>query len=364
MITLITGGPGLGKTALVVSMLQDQFAGRPIFTNINGLKLPHGRLPRLSEWTKEIETDAGTIEHHFTFPPGCILVLDECQSVFPPRANGSRVPPHVAALATHRHEGMDIILITQGSGLLDTFALKQVKGGLHVFLKSSYIGRFRYERSERFDEESRSDLALCAKRKYKLPAHVFDLYKSSELHTKPPRRKLPMAAYGLLAALGIGGALAYKAGGRIDGAINPEEAKQQNHAAPGAPPALTGAALVAVAVPYNLVEAMTPKDAQNPLSAPLYAAVVPPVVAPQIQGCIASSKACTCYSQQQTPVWLPEPQCRERAAGRYFDPYQQPAPASKPREIAETKPQTAAKEAGSVTEVQSPLATEKPSATL
>lgn len=346
MITLITGGPGLGKTALVVSMLKDQYADRPIFTNINALKLPHARLPKLGEWTREVETDAGTFEHHFTFPPGSVLVIDECQSIYPPRANGSKVPPHVAALATLNHEGMDIILITQGSGLLDSFALKQVKGGLHVFLKSSYIGRYRYERSERIDEESRTELGLCARRKYKLPKQVFDLYKSSELHTKPPRSKLPFAAYALALTLVVGGVLAYAVQDRISGAIEGENPQAPMTTTPGAAQPLTVAVGGPPLVFQHIIEATTPTDPHNPLSAPLYAAVVPPVVPPEIVGCIASRKTCTCYTQQQTPIWLPEPQCRERAAGTYFDPYRQPFVESQNRPMQTAKQEAPASREG------------------
>ena len=322
MITLITGGPGMGKTALAVSMLVGET--RPIFTNIRGLTLDHSKLPKLEEWTTESYNDQGTSEHNFSFPPGALVVIDECQQFFRPRATGSKVPPYISAFETHRHQGIDFILITQGSGLLDNNIRKLVKGGLHIFLKSSYIGRFRYEKSEVINEEDKTALSLASRRKYSLPVKAFSLYKSSELHTKPPRAKLPFAVYGLVAALIIGGFLFYKASARISTAINPDAVLVADAIAEqGAAKPTPSAAMVASFDSLPMVEATTPTDDQNPLSAPLYAAFAPPVVAPVIIGCISSSRACTCYTQQQTPVWLPEPQCRLRAAGAYYDPYRQ-----------------------------------------
>lgn len=329
MITLITGGPGMGKTALAVSMLVDQYLNRPIFTNIRGLSLDHSKLPKLDEWTVETPNDQGTSEHHFTFPPGSVVVIDECQQFFRPRASGSKVPPYISAFETHRHRGIDFILITQGSGLLDSNIKKLVKGGLHIFLKSSYVGCFRYEKSEVINEEDKTAIALASRRKYKLPSKVFSLYKSAELHTKHPRAKLPLAAYLLVLAIGGGGWLAYQASSRIGSAVSGGSSDNQSgvqigiHDAPQAAQPTGSASGVPASVPHSLIAAMIPDDPFNPLSAPIYAAVVPPVVAPEIIGCIQSASACTCYTQQATPILIPLPQCRSRAAGHFYDPYRQ-----------------------------------------
>mgnify|MGYP001031798950 FL=1 len=331
MITLITGGPGLGKTALTVKLLITQYAGRPIFTNIKGFTLDHSPLPKLEEWTIEEFNAQGTSEHNFSFPPGAVVVIDECQQFFRPRATGSKVPPYVSAFETHRHKGLDFILITQGSGLLDANIRKLVKGGLHIFLRKTFLGRERIEKSEVMNEDDKASYSLGSRRKYKLPADVYHLYKSAELHTKPPRPKLPKAVFVIVGGLLIGAYLAWHTVGRIGGALAKEEAPKSLPVAGSATVAAeprTGAISASVGVPARIIEAMTPTDAQNPLSAPLYASVAPPVVAPEIQGCIASSKRCTCYSQQQTPVWVPDEQCRQRAAGLYYDPYRQPPPAS------------------------------------
>ena len=51
MITLITGGPGLGKTALAVDLIQTEYSGRTLFTNVRGLTIEHVQLPKVEELT-------------------------------------------------------------------------------------------------------------------------------------------------------------------------------------------------------------------------------------------------------------------------------------------------------------------------
>lgn len=325
MITLITGGPGLGKTALAVKIIITQYQNRPLFTNINGLTLDHSPLPKIEEWTTEKFNDQGTSDHRFTFPAGSVIVIDEAQQFFRPRSTGSRVPPYVSAFETHRHQGIEFILITQGSGLLDTNIRKLVKGGLHIYLKSSYVGRFRYEKSEVISEDDRTSYTLATRRKYTLPKEVFSLYKSAELHTKPPRAKLPLAAYFLaFAVIGVVFGV-YRTVYRVDELTTKPEPKNGDKGVAVAQqrPALAPMTVV-TALPKNLIEAMTPVDDHDYLSAPIYAEVKPKVTPPEIKGCIASKKNCSCYSQQNTPIWLPQEQCRSRAAGNYYDPYLNP----------------------------------------
>jgi zona occludens toxin len=335
MITLITGGPGLGKTAHAVDTLQKLYSDRPVFSNVRGLKLDHSAIPKIEDWTVEVSNQQGTSEHQFTFPPGAVILIDECQQFFRPRASGSRVPPYVQAFETHRHRGIDFVLVTQGTHLVDHNLKALIKGGKHVHLRTTWLGRYSYEASEMIDADSKASLAQCSKRRYKLPSHVFDLYKSAELHTKPPRPRLPMQAYVLAAVLIGGSALAYSIGGKINDKIQPGITGQNLSADPqasGDAQRRTLAQGVAVVVPLRIQEALTPTDDHNPLSAPLYAAVVPSVTAPEVVGCISSRQACTCFSQQSTPVWLPDEQCRQRAAGQYFDPYRSaPALESKTR---------------------------------
>lgn len=327
MITLITGGPGLGKTALALDLILKEYPDRTLFSNVKGLTIEHGQLPNVADWTRQTTNAQGVEDFEFTFPAGSIIVIDECQRFFPPRATGSKVPATLRAFETHRHTGVDFILITQGTRLLDVHLRSLVKGGRHIFLHQAFFNRYRFERNECIEEDDRSSRALAAKRKYKLPKHVFSLYKSSELHTKPARSKLPIQAYVLGVAFILAVGLGYRIYSRANEKFGTKDLVSQVGGEGVAKPR-TEPQLANINNAANFIEGITPVDVHNPLSAPIYAAVLPVVVAPEIKGCISSKKSCSCYSQQSTPIWLPDEQCRERAAGRFYDPYQNPALAS------------------------------------
>ena len=326
MITLITGGPGLGKTALTIDLLQKEYAGRTVFANIRGLNIDHVELPKVEEWTRQSTNAQGVEEYEFTFPAGSVIVIDECQRFFPPRATGSKVPITLRAFETHRHTGVDFILITQGTRLIDVHIRSLIKGGRHIFLHHAFLSRYRFERNECIDEDDRSSRALAAKRKFKLPRHVFKLYKSSELHTKPSRSKLPIQAYVLGVAVILLIGFGYRIYTRANEIIPNKTIPAQVASEGTAQPSPVSRRATEVYLPIPLVDKMTPKDPDDHLSAPLYAEVKPLPTPPTITGCIASKEACNCYTQQNTTIWVPDKQCRTRAAGNYYDPYLKPPP--------------------------------------
>ncbi|TXI36673.1 MAG: hypothetical protein E6Q51_05020 [Methylophilus methylotrophus] len=192
MITIITGVPGMGKTALLVQMLlkNDKAANpRPVFVmGIPGLKIEHYKAPPVEEWTEKRPDpdDPSLLLDYFTFPPNSYLILDEAQRVYRPRAAGTKVPPYVAALETHRHTGLDIILLTQKPNLVDVNVRHLC--GRHIHIRDSILGRRLYEWPEYNDTDNKANLDAATKRAFKPPKESFDFYKSSEMHTKQPRR--------------------------------------------------------------------------------------------------------------------------------------------------------------------------------
>ena len=124
MITLITGSPGSGKTLYCVDKLLRPLIGttvdstndegetttynRTVFTNIPRLLLDHELIDK--EWLENIHVNKVT---------GCVVVFDEVQRVWPNRPSMSKKPAAVEYLETHRHDGIDIIIMTQNPLLLD-----------------------------------------------------------------------------------------------------------------------------------------------------------------------------------------------------------------------------------------------------
>ena len=91
-IVLVTGKPRIGKTAFVVDMImhEEDYKGRKLFSNINGLKLPHHQPPEghswedMYEWLKWEENI------------GSLVVFDEVQDLYPKRyGNGKNAAQRI-----------------------------------------------------------------------------------------------------------------------------------------------------------------------------------------------------------------------------------------------------------------------------
>lgn len=180
MIHLITGAPGTGKSLLAVEIILDNSLSenpRPIFSNINGLdfeKLRCFPLDNPEEW--------------HTYPVGSLLVIDECQRYFPPRPNGSKVPQNIAEFETHRHHGLDIILLTQHPTFIDANIRKLVDRHQHGFRPFGKKRRTLLEWTGCNDnpEPAKNESNSLQKRKPFDPK-LFQYYKSSSQHTDKDR---------------------------------------------------------------------------------------------------------------------------------------------------------------------------------
>lgn len=204
MITLFTGVPGAGKTLRTVqeiAQLRRTRDGetRPIFTNISGLadELACALLEEPRRW--------------FELPEGALIVIDECQRVFPPRAAAAAVPEYVQLFDTHRHRGYDVFLITQHPRLIDSFIRNLVGRHLHLYRPFGLMRSQVYEWQE-CCENPRVD-AKPIPRPWAFPKKLFGLYHSAEQHTHKAR--LPWRAIStIVACLCVAGAgLAYGLGG-------------------------------------------------------------------------------------------------------------------------------------------------------
>lgn len=191
MIRLITGTPGAGKTLLAVEIIRDIMnsdSPRPIYTNINGLNHASLRTFHLDEpisW--------------FDLPDGSLIVIDECQQYFPPRPNGSKIPETVSRFETHRHQGLDVILISQHPRLLDQNIRRLVEHHQHCYrpfgMKQRTVLEWNVCNDDPTPKQSESS-ALAVKKRFD-PA-LFQLYQSASIHTHQPR--YPWKKFGILLA--------------------------------------------------------------------------------------------------------------------------------------------------------------------
>lgn len=220
MITIITGTPGAGKTLYAISKLIKPLIGsqvsgrdadgnevqvaRTIYTNISGALFDHELI--------DGGDNQGLRDWHKWAKPGSVIVFDEFQKAWPPRANGSKVPDDIQALDTHRHMGVDFVLITQSPMNVDRHIHGLCGRHLHVRRMGNMGLTIVYE----WDHCSRSLMysKSIAKAPWKYDKSVFQLYKSAELHTKTPRR-IPSVVWLILLAFGSIAYLGPTAYGRI-----------------------------------------------------------------------------------------------------------------------------------------------------
>lgn len=335
-ITLFTGLPGAGKTALVVSMLRKEVErGRLVYClGIPGLKLEHLQPPPVAEWCHAVPLpeDPALKEWRLTLPDGCLLLIDEAQKIFRPRPTGSQVPPLVQSLETHRHKGIDIWLITQSHTFVDSNVRKLVNRHIHV--RNHWSGRSLFEMPRAFDPDSKADRDISAKRKYRLPKDAFALYTSSSKHVKNDRR-IPTFVYALPLILFLVAYLGWSFySSRFAEQSEPVVASVDKGAPTNratAQPAPMGGESRTSPGQADPVADWLPRITTRPESAPMYDKLRQVKALPYVAGCAAIRDRCTCYTPQGTDAFLTPDQCREWMRKPPFNPWlEAPAPTSIP----------------------------------
>lgn len=320
MITLSTGLPGAGKTLYTISLVKalSEREQRPVFySGIKDLALP---------WH---EIDA---EKWIDCPDGAIIVIDECQRLFRPRGNGAAVPPWVSKLETHRHQGIDLFIVTQHPMLIDANVRRLTERHFHV------SRRFGMQRATILEFQSCKDqplakLADAQRHQWPYPKEVFSYYKSAELHTV--KRRLPVQLFVLVGVLAMtGGAVWYFVrshyqdgqvllpGQTVPAKAEPLATGQPSSAKPAADRPLTAA---------QYVDRYQPRVPGLAHTAPVYDEVTKPIRAPVPLHTAIWRGKCHAFSQQGTALDMPQDMClaiNQRGFFRSFD--DKAAPSSSP----------------------------------
>jgi zona occludens toxin len=342
MITLGTGLPGNGKTLFMLWYIAAKAKKEQREVYYSGINIVDKQaLP----WTEFKSEDWPSL------PKGAIIVIDEAQFVFPKKPNGAKLPDHYEKLATHRHSGFDIFLITQHPSLVDNFVRQLVGQHFHS------VRKFGLERASIYEwsaanpapqnvASQKSAIVL----KWAYPKEVYGWYKSAEVHTvkKGIPAKLVLALLLVVAVLAAG----YWSLSRYQSRY-----QKAPDASPSAVPAPGGVALPVAPAgagapgrdrPFDPVEdarhyvqMATPRVAGLPHTAPKYDEITQPVRAPVPAAClqvgsVRSSSAgirCKCYSQQGTPMDVEFNMCIEFARNGYFQDFD----ADKDREQVERR---------------------------
>jgi zona occludens toxin len=336
MIILITGTPGSGKTLFAVSeLLAGQFKDRPLLVNgIPQLLVPHQTISDqdVERWH---EGGVATADGVPSFDvKNAVLVVDEVQRIARPRPASQKVPDWIAALETHRHKGVDLIIITQHPQLLDVNIRRLVGRHLHVrrtfALKSAVV----YE----WDHcENPGNVKSATTRLWRYPKKAFELYKSSELHTKAGGRVPTVVIVIILCALATP-YVAYQLWHRLGQRFAGDETLDHLKSVPTQPGQARGSAAgsrgdkSAPVTTADWIASYKPRIAGLSYSAPAYDKLAEPKRIPLPAACIEStSKGCKCFTQDATPYDAPEDMCRQIVKGGVFHAFlETPAPLPSP----------------------------------
>lgn len=312
MINLITGLPGSGKTLYTLKTVVDYAAkenklqlaaGKPLrevyYHGIPELTLPNWHLMESPEdW--------------INLPSGSIIVIDECQSTFRPRAASVKPPPYIAEFETHRHKGLDFFLLTQHPMLLDGNIRRLAGKHYHVVrfygFQKSTIHEFQSVR-DNVDKNTKNSIQTH----FIYPKEVFGWYKSADMHTMKKRIPMRIIMIVLLPILVIvAGYFGMKSINNIQ--TMPKEAMTAKK-----PAVVSGGSDSSVpvsggsfpeAVKMDYVQAHTPAVDGLPHTAPIYAQITAPVRAPFPAACLLSkSQGCQCYTDKATKMDIPLPVC-------------------------------------------------------
>lgn len=195
MLFLRTGLPGAGKTLNTIKDLDEEHQADPdnnllrLHKDPDHLDLPprtiyyHG-IPELKhDKLKAHWVEFDTPERWFDLPDGSVVVIDEAQGTFGTDVR-TRVDK-VTRFEKHRHQGLDIHLITQHPSLICLPVRKLC--GKHINFIRPYgrtKGVFRHEYEMCIDSpEKRANFKLSQEEKIEFDEHYFGLYKSATVHT-------------------------------------------------------------------------------------------------------------------------------------------------------------------------------------
>lgn len=294
MLTLITGTPGAGKSLKAVWDFARKVPGstvemdgtpvpRRLLTNIKGLLIEHTHIdgPDLDNW-------------HTWAKPGDVIVFDEVQEVWRPRGLGTKVPDCIAKLETHRHMGVDIILISQHPMLVDPNIRRLVNQHIHVRRLTKRM-TMCYEWDHCSNPQATKSCVHSGL--WRHPKAAYGLYKSAQLHTKPTARVPKVAFVGVaaLVACAVAFPATYQRLGQSLGWVD----KPQTELAANVTKTVTQGP------PPGMVLTPSPQPAT-----PEQGAVAPAAPAvPVVNGCIVVGPRCECFTDEARPAPRDEDMC-------------------------------------------------------
>jgi zona occludens toxin len=319
---IIDGVPGSGKTLNTIKEVRDRSLSeaRPVYYNyITDLS------PALG-WHEL--TDDEVRNWHNDLPEGAILVIDEAWRLFPKWESKKQPPDFVLAFFQHRKKGHDVYLIVQSARVqLDPVVYENTEAHVHFqrVAGCQMVKRFEWNGTI-VNPKAASSLQVARIKYQRLDPSIYDLYKSAEIHTHKFRPPFKFIAAGVVVVLAIGAIFynGYRAKVGISSHKNTDLVSSTlaaNNASVGQ--TLTSAPTSSQSAPATSLELKNyvPRVQHLAWTAPVYDALRQPKSYPRPAACILNLKTniCTCYTQQATPLDVPDAFCRQMLRKGQFD---------------------------------------------
>lgn len=308
-VGLFTGLPGAGKTATLVKRiieLKEKEPGRPVFARgINGLK--EGLAIEL---TDEI------LHRWWEQPHGSIFAIDECQEDHLMPKDRGNPAEWVQKITKVRHFGMDFLLTTQHPCNMSAYVRRLVDNHVHSVMRAKGVRQtFSWMRCID-DPDSRREKKHAEMSFAPLPKEVFDLYKSSSLHTMKVRTPRVVYIAGFLVVLAI--CLAVYIPYRIHKHTEPVKPATADGQSSSAVDAASAALRVS-----DYKKWMKPRVEGLPWTAPAFDGQT--VKSEPRLFCIAVDDGrCTCQTEQGTHYEVKAEMCRSIAREGVYNPFVAP----------------------------------------
>lgn len=314
MIYLITGAPGMGKTAHALTLMRSmpQYPDKVVIIGVREYKGKGEYYESLPEG------------FDFAKYPGYLFLIDEAQDYWPSRVAGYKAPASLDFLPKHRHIGQDFILTCQFPTQLDV-KLRQIVGR-HIHLKAEALGVFTYESGTC---EDKLDFDPNSKRpRGAIPKETQEIYVSmegEETQLQKSRPKLPFKLWLVLGvvvlAFGFAAAMLFGTDNILKGLATGESPAQQTDADQKFDP------LAALQQKKGEASGRSPKSEEiKPLRLIRHYAELQPgntdypelAQQPRIPAsCIANKTRCICYDQaMQVIAGMSEKRCRSLVGGQ------------------------------------------------
>jgi len=231
MIELLEGVPGSGKSYYAVSerLLKWVRAGRRVYVFVDGFYLDRLALfegmemsqleQQITLWMTGEDVKAGLLQ----VEPGSAVLIDEVQTVF--RSKDKTDPQLLRWLETHRHRGIDLVLMCQQYGQV-TLGVNRLVEATTKFRRLDRFGlKNRYQASVRGNPEELEVIRMFSgKYEPKLYAY-YSSYSSATVRETARGGSMLKSPTVLVGALGLVVAVAWFAfGGWLSGAKPPQAA--------------------------------------------------------------------------------------------------------------------------------------------